>query len=121
MPALRSFSFEVRAWVHAELPNVRSVFAYRSIGIWTAPVMGRTAHSHAGGRPLLPRRPGGGREPATGRLSGDGRLNSFPRPGGRRVRSRPMALLHAATLTPTKAEVIAAWLPAQAWAPDGDD
>ena len=31
-----------------------------------------------------------------------------------------MALLHAATVSPTKAEVIAGWLPAQAWAPAGD-
>jgi hypothetical protein len=28
-----------------------------------------------------------------------------------------MAILHAATLVPTKAEVIAGWLPAQSWAP----
>jgi maltokinase-like protein len=31
-----------------------------------------------------------------------------------------MALLHAATLSPTKAEAIAGWLPAQSWAPAGD-
>ena len=31
-----------------------------------------------------------------------------------------MALLHRATLSPTKAEVIAAWLPAQTWSPDAD-
>jgi hypothetical protein len=31
-----------------------------------------------------------------------------------------MALLHRATLSPTKAEIIAAWLPRQPWSPDGD-
>ena len=31
-----------------------------------------------------------------------------------------MALLHRATLSPTKAEIISGWLPAQPWAPDGD-
>lgn len=30
-----------------------------------------------------------------------------------------MALLHRATLTPTKPEVLAAWLPHRSWAPDG--
>jgi hypothetical protein len=32
-----------------------------------------------------------------------------------------MALLHQATLTPTKPEALAAWLPSQPWAPDGGD
>lgn len=32
-----------------------------------------------------------------------------------------MAILHAAKLSPTKAEAIAAWLPAQSWAPAGAD
>jgi len=33
----------------------------------------------------------------------------------------PMAILHRATLTPTKPEVLASWLPHQAWAPgDGE-
>ena len=32
-----------------------------------------------------------------------------------------MALYHNATITPTKQEVIAAWLPSRPWAPDGDD
>jgi Maltokinase N-terminal cap domain len=32
-----------------------------------------------------------------------------------------MALLHRATLSPTKAEIIAAWLPAQPWSPGGDE
>ena len=31
-----------------------------------------------------------------------------------------MALLHRATLSPTKAEIISEWLPAQPWAPGGD-
>lgn len=30
-----------------------------------------------------------------------------------------MAVLHAATLSPTKAEILAAWLPVQSWSPDG--
>lgn len=30
-----------------------------------------------------------------------------------------MAVLHAATLSPTKAQILAAWLPVQTWAPDG--
>lgn len=32
-----------------------------------------------------------------------------------------MAILHAATLSPTKAEAISGWLPAQSWAPAGDE
>jgi hypothetical protein len=32
-----------------------------------------------------------------------------------------MAILHAATVTPTKAEMISAWLPTQPWAPRGAD
>ena len=32
-----------------------------------------------------------------------------------------MALLHEATLTPTKPEALAAWVPTQPWAPDGGD
>jgi len=31
-----------------------------------------------------------------------------------------MALIHRATLSPTKSEIIAAWLPAQPWSPGGD-
>jgi hypothetical protein len=31
-----------------------------------------------------------------------------------------MALIHRATLSPPKAEIIAAWLPAQPWSPGGD-
>ena len=31
-----------------------------------------------------------------------------------------MALLHRATLSPTKAEIISAWLPGQPWSPGGD-
>jgi len=31
-----------------------------------------------------------------------------------------MAILHAATITPTKGEMISAWLPTQSWAPPGD-
>jgi hypothetical protein len=31
-----------------------------------------------------------------------------------------MALIHRATLSPTKSETIAAWLPAQPWSPGGD-
>ena len=37
----------------------------------------------------------------------------------RPLRSSGVAVLHVATLAPTKAEVLAAWLPAQRWAPDG--
>ena len=32
-----------------------------------------------------------------------------------------MALLHAATLSPSKSELIAGWLPGQAWAPQGGE
>ena len=32
-----------------------------------------------------------------------------------------MAILHRATLTPTKPEALAAWLPHQVWAPDGGE
>jgi hypothetical protein len=32
-----------------------------------------------------------------------------------------MAILHAATLTPSKAELISAWLPTQPWAPAGNE
>jgi Maltokinase N-terminal cap domain len=32
----------------------------------------------------------------------------------------PMALFHIATITPTKTELIAAWLPSQPWAPSAD-
>jgi Maltokinase N-terminal cap domain len=36
------------------------------------------------------------------------------------LRSSPVAVLHRATLAPTKAEVLAGWLPAQPWAPPGE-
>ncbi len=32
-----------------------------------------------------------------------------------------MALFHLATITPTKAELIAAWIPTQSWGPSADD
>ena len=32
-----------------------------------------------------------------------------------------MALFHRATLTPTKSELIAAWIPTQPWGPSADD
>ena len=42
-------------------------------------------------------------------------------PAGPELRTVPtltgMALFHAATLTPTKAELIAAWAPTQPWGP----
>jgi hypothetical protein len=33
---------------------------------------------------------------------------------------RPMAIFHLATITPTKAELIAEWAPSQPWGPDGE-